>query len=103
MFIEKVDDQLYQLKRDEETIGGFHLVPVDDSARRIEKLEVSEGIVAAQVLAVFELIQKYAEEQGISALYVESHSDSLDFLLQHQRFECHDVENRVWIYRVVHT
>lgn len=102
MYIEKVDEQLYQLKKGEETIGDFQLVPLENGARKIEKLQVSDQINAGGVLAVFELIQTYAAKENMSALYVESHSDSLDFLLQHQQFERHDVENRLWIYKVTH-
>ncbi|TGB01610.1 hypothetical protein [Halobacillus salinus] len=103
MYIEKVEDHLYQLKKGKEKIGDFHLVPVEDEGRKIEKLQVSEEINAGGVLAIFELIQAYAWKEDIPALYVESHSDSLDFLLQHQQFKLEDVEKRLWKYQVNHT
>ena len=103
MYIEKVEEELYHLKRESDVIGDFRLLKSGDGARKIEKLHVSEQVSAGQVLAIFELIQAYAKEENIAKLYVESHSDSLDFLLQHQQFVLEDVENRLWKYQVTHS
>lgn len=102
MYIEKVDEKRYNLKKEAEIFGEFLLVPTDSGARRLEQLHVSENIAAGQVLEIFELIQVYIKDEGIAELHVESHSDTLDILLQHQRFHLKNVENRLWIYQVNH-
>ncbi|RWZ58969.1 hypothetical protein EQV77_08430 [Halobacillus fulvus] len=102
MYIEKIEDELYHLKREKETFGDFRFVSVDGGAKRLEKLHVSEKVSPGQVLEIFELIQAYVRQHDIPALQVESHSDSLDILLQHQQFHLKDVEKRLWIYQVNH-
>ncbi|CDQ18820.1 hypothetical protein SAMN05192559_101543 [Halobacillus karajensis] len=102
MYIEQVEGELYQLKKEGQSIGSFRLIQLAGGAGKLEQLQVKDHISPGRILELFEIIQSYVEETGFSELHVESHSDTLDFLLQHQQFKRKDVEKRLWIYEINH-
>ncbi|MCA1020907.1 hypothetical protein [Halobacillus litoralis] len=99
MFIKEVDDQNYQLIKENTAVGSFCLTPVPDGGRKLGKLHVQDTVTPGTILQIFELIQVYTQKEGIGPLHVESHSQTLDLLLQHQGFQLEDVEKRLWIYK----
>ncbi|MGP4059172.1 hypothetical protein [Halobacillus litoralis] len=102
MYIEKVEEELYQLKKKDQTIGTFKLIEFAGDIGKLEQLQVADHISPGRVLEVFEVIQSFVEEEGFAELHVESHSQTLDFLLQHQQFKLDDVEKSLWIFTVNH-
>ncbi|MYL49510.1 hypothetical protein GLV98_08430 [Halobacillus litoralis] len=103
MYIEQVEDELYQLKKADQPIGSFRLIQLSKGASKLEQLQVKDHISPGRILEIFEVIQTYVEKVGLKELHVESHSDTLDFLLQHQQFKKKNVEKRLWIYEVNHS
>ncbi|ELK49036.1 hypothetical protein QRD89_17030 [Halobacillus sp. ACCC02827] len=100
MYIEKTERDSYQIKGQNGSIGSFHIRRLPAGIGKLERLQVSREVKPGHLLAVFELIQKYVKETDLRALLVESHSETLDFLLQHQSFQRDSVESGVWIYEV---
>lgn len=102
MYIEQVEDELYQLKKEDRTIGSFKLITLSKGTGKLEQLQVKDHISPEKILEIFEVIQTFVKVSGYKELRVESHSETLDFLLQHQKFRKIDVEKRLWIYEVTH-
>jgi hypothetical protein len=102
MYIEQVEEEMFQLKKENEPIGTFKLIGLSKGVVKLEQLQVKDHISPARILEVFEIIQSHVEETGHNELHVESHSDTIDFLLQHQQFKKKDAEKRLWIYEVNH-
>ncbi|SFK15135.1 hypothetical protein SAMN04487936_10829 [Halobacillus dabanensis] len=102
MYIEQVEDELFQLKKENGPVGTFKLIGLSNGVVKLEQLQVKDHISPGRILEVFEVILSHVEAAGHKELLVESHSDALDFLLQYQQFKKKDVEKRLWIYEVNH-
>ncbi|MBN8234989.1 hypothetical protein JF544_06990 [Halobacillus kuroshimensis] len=101
MFIKQIDDQNFRLVKEKTAVGSFCLTPVS-VGRKMEKLHVQDTVTPGTILQIFELIQVYVQDKNMGPLHVESHSQTLDLLLQHQGFRLEDVEKRLWIYEGSH-
>ncbi|UOQ45342.1 hypothetical protein MUN89_05180 [Halobacillus salinarum] len=102
MFIKKAGKEKYELQSEDRQVGTFKIMQVGHGIGKIKQLEVVNGISPGDILRIFELIQTYAQTEKFNELHVESHSSTLDHLLKHQRFQLHDSERRLWIYKVTH-
>ncbi|MCA0985465.1 hypothetical protein LCL89_15625 [Halobacillus yeomjeoni] len=102
MFIKKIEDELYHICKENNQVGSFRLMELQSGCGQIKEMRLVEQVAPVQILAVFELIQSYAQEQHFKELHVVSHSTNLNRILQHQQFVLEDVEKNLWIYKVNH-
>ncbi|KHE69209.1 hypothetical protein [Halobacillus sp. BBL2006] len=101
MYIEKIEKEIYHIKQGTQQIGSFRLIDLGNNKRKLKSLKMIENVSPVQILGVFELIQVYAKEEGISEIHVTSHAESLDNILKYQHFIQKDVEKNLWIYEVI--
>ncbi|WP_226581429.1 hypothetical protein [Halobacillus litoralis] len=102
MYIKKVEEELYQLNKEGQVIGTFKILQYSQGIGKLEQLHVKDDLSPGRILEIFEVIQVYVEQENFRELHVESHSDTLDFLLRHQQFDLKDVEKKLWVYKVAH-
>ncbi|WP_101842376.1 hypothetical protein [Halobacillus sp. Marseille-P3879] len=103
MYIEQIqagEESRYVIKKDREEVGRFILSDQGNGVKRLKNLQVDGNVTKTGILYVFELIQQYIEQEKIPEIQVKSHSQELDTLLLHQRFQLKDKKDHLWTYHV---